>query len=553
MRALLPGSKLNEIAGSLQRWPKFQVVIWNPLRVTLNDIAAGTVSEAGLDITAFVQTATYTQNIGFENGDDPSTTQASFRFRRHPNTGQNLRRGMIEDGVIVQIRQGDARVVKADWVPIFTGTFRGRPGDDPGTPADQTEGFTASAFGREERFLNLTVTTEAFEQDTDVGVMAVSVAQKHMGLTQNEILFGAQGFESRHKTNQLVELPALQALWECLFTVGKKPMFDSLGRLAAVDVSLDKPAARVYSGGNSMFKSVHAVPNDVEVNNAVVLRGLSATLTKVVGEVQRLTELSVVTGFFDSEFKERVFYSDDRSQRAQNTYVVERKKIRWSDADWEEINEFHGRLTIDTRHLRNVRAIIFTLFLAIQTFIAIVDLYFQGGGNGLKVIFDIFGISFTIAKLRYVLQLASMGTLAALLWSMNYIGRGEYEIWGKPFEFVYRELIAEHQLVNLGPDDVRRAEYRNDFLSSMAQLDAAAAERLRREVLKNQVYQVVMLDDPLIEIDDVIEDADGNRYYVVSVEKVLEHEAEPLMTLTCWRIYESTPALVSALALGTEA
>lgn len=553
MRAFLPGSKLNEISGSLQRWPKFQVVIWNPTKVSINDVAAGSVTEAALDITPFVQTAEYLQNIGFENGDDPSTTQASFRFRRHPNTGQNLRRGMIEDGVIVQIRQGDLRVDKGDWIPIFTGTFRGRPGDDPGTPADRSEGFSAQAFGREERFLNLTVTTESFGQDTDVGVMAVNIAQKHMGLSQNEIRFGAQGFESKHKTNQLVELPALQALWECLFVVGKKPAFDSLGRLIAVDVSLDKPAARVYSNGNSMFKSIQAVPNDVEVNNAIVLRGLSSTLTKVVGEVQRLTELSVVTGFFDTEFKERVYYSEDRTQRAQNTYVVERKKIRWSDADWSQQNEFHGKLSIDTRYLRNVRAAIFTAFLAIQTFIAIIDLYFQGGGNGLKVIFDIFGISFTVAKLRFILQLASMAALAALLWSMNYIGRGEYEIWGKPFEYAYRELIAEHQLVDLGPDEVRRAEFRNDFLSTMEELDEAAAERLRREVLKNQVYQIVMLDDPLLEVDDVIEDADGNRYYVVSVGKHLEPEAEPVMTLTCWRIYEATPALVSALNREEEA
>ena len=43
MRAILPGSKLNEIAGSTLRYPGFQVVIWNPRLTTINDIAAGTV------------------------------------------------------------------------------------------------------------------------------------------------------------------------------------------------------------------------------------------------------------------------------------------------------------------------------------------------------------------------------------------------------------------------------------------------------------------------------------------------------------------------------
>ena len=546
MRAILPGSKLNEIAGSTLRYPGFQVVIWNPRLTTINDIAAGTVSQPALDITPFVESLIYNENIGFENGDDPSTTSVSLKFRRNPNTMQNLRRGLVEDGVIVQVRQGDQRVAKSDWVPIFTGTFRGRPMDDPGTPASNSEGMAATAYGREERFLNIQVTTEAFGQNTDVGTMVANIAQKHMGLGQNEILIGAQGVKSKHLSNQLVETPALQAIWELLFPAGKKPKFDALGRLVAVDVNLDKPAARIYSDGNHLIQSSQSIPNDVEVANTVLLKGLSHVMSKVVGEKQRLTSLSIVTGFFDSEYEEDVYYSEDHSQRAQETYVVTKKRINWSDADWTELDEFHGVLEIDTRYLRNVRVIIFTSFLAIQALVALIDFIIQGGGSA-NVIFEILGLKFTLAKLRYVLQLASIATLAGLIWSMNYIGRGEYEIWGKPFEYVYRELIAEHQLVDLAPEEVRRAEFRNDFISTITQLDAAAEQRLRRELVKNQLYELRVLDDPLIEVDDVIEDADGSRFYVVSVQKEVRWEAEPVMVLTCWKIYEPIPALVSAL------
>lgn len=546
-RFLLAGGWLNAIAGSTTRYPRFQVLVWNPNQVTINQVADGSVSRPPLDISAFVESIEYSENIGFENGDDPSVTQATFNLKRQSNrVGIQLRRGLLEDGVIVQIREGDVRIPVYEWIPTFTGTFRGRPGDDPGTPAESTEGLQATAYGREERFLNLSITTESFkldqdaeppETEIDLGDIAATIAQRHLGLGQNEILFGSQGVVTKHLVNQIVETPALQAIWECLFPAGKKPKFDSLGRLVAVDANLFKPPARVYSAGDMLIRSKRAAPNEVEVNNSVVLRGLAHELTKILSEDQLLVDFQVTTGFFDEEYNEKIYYSDDHSQRADETHLVTKKKIKWSDASWVQVDEFHGKVEIDTHHLKTARIIIFVLWLAVQIAVAVIDFYFQALAL-VAAIGTLTGASEELAAVRLALQLASLATMAALLWAMQFVGRGRYQIWGRPFEYVYQELVSQSRLIGLLPEDVREIEFRNDFVSDIDSLDALAKEHLRRELVKDQVYEIEVLDDPLLEVDDVIETANGDRFYIVSVSRTIRSRQAPVMQLTCWKVQD---------------
>ena len=541
MRALAPGSVLNTISGSLNRYPGFQVLIWNPKTTTINEVATNK-GQAPRDISDFVDSIQYSENIGYENGDDPSTTQAEFTFRRNPDAGE-FRRGLIEDGVIVQIREGDLRVQRQDWLPIFTGTFRGRPGDNPGTRSGPTEGLSAKAFGREERYLNLQVTSKVFPVDTDIGTMIFSIAQRHLKLTQDEILIGAQGFPLKHLTNQIVQLPALQTLWELLFPVFKKPKFDSTGRLVAVDVRLDKPAARIFSDDDLTIEARVADPNDVEVNNNIVLRGLNADLTKIVQVTQRLLEFTVTTGYFDSEFQERKYYSADRSQRAENTFIAQRKKIRWSDATWVEVDEFHGIVTIDTRFLRDARVVIFATWLAVQLARAAI----QFSIDEEPALGSLLGI------IVLALDIASMVALAALLWAMNFIGRGEFEVWGDPFEFVYEELVSEAKLVGLAIEEERQIEFRNDFISNMTDLDAHAKERLKRELVKNQLFTITLMNDLLLEVDDIIELSNGDRFYILSVNKELRRAGRPTMSLVCWKVFEVKGSTAEAVSIPQEA
>lgn len=550
MRELVPGSRLDQIAQSDRRYPRFKVWFHNPRCSSMTQVATGTYTAVPFDASPFVESVSYEENIGYENSENPSTTRIQLRLRRHPRTGVNIRRGLIEDGVIVQVFTGDGLVSPDEWILIFTGVFRGRPGDDPGTPADKSEGLTATAHGREEGFLNLMVTTDAFPVDVDMGVMANAIAQDPlmMGLSMDEVLFGVQGFESKHVTNQIVDTNCLTALYQLGFTVGKKPKFDSYGRLRFVDVNLDKPAARIYAD-RALFKSIKATPNEIEVNNSVVMKGLAAILTKAKGENQLIDTFEAITGFFDSSFKEDKYYSQDHSQRAENTSLHTKHKIWFSDADWDEVDEFHGRVDIDCRTLYDARLIIFVTYLALEIAVTALDLAMDSGGQEVSdmVIITSTGPT-TVAVWRAILHTLSLVALAGLLWSMQFIGRGSYEIWGQPFEFVYQELMVRAKKTGIDLPQLREIEYRNDFISDVDTLEELALAHLRREMLKNQTYEVVMLYDPLIEVDDIIEIA-GERHYVSSVECTFAMKSEPIMTLKTWLIYRN----VLAEAIGTAA
>jgi hypothetical protein len=552
-RALLAGSLLDQIAGSGRRWPDFQVLVWNPIQVDLADVVTGRVALAGLDLSAFVQTVTLKENIGYENLNDPQPPVASFVFKRNEDVAR-MRRGLIEDGVIVRVLAGDRRVSKTDWVPVFTGTFRGRPGDDAGTRATTTEGLTADAYGREERFMSMpNVTTEVFPGPVDLGRMAFEIARGPMGLGQDEILFGAFGFESLHVSNQIADLPPLQALYELMFPAGKKPKFDAMGRLTAVDVNFDKPAVRIYTSDSAVLQSLIATPNQVEVNNQVILRGLDHVMTKVVQDPQPISPVNITTGFFDSRFDQDEWYSADHTQRAQDTYVVTKKKIKWAKAKWREVDEFHGRLSIDTHYLATVRETIFAVYLAAQVAIIALDYFFESTTGVVSFVISVFGTEVTIAlaTLRAALQTTAQLALAALLWAMNYIGSGEYDIWGSPFEYVYQELVSDNRIVGLDVSELRVYDYRNDFISQIEDLDAIGRERLRREMVKNQTFEIKLLDDQLLEVDDVIE-IDGSRFYINTVENTLQRGGEPIKTLTVWKIFDPMGGYAASFAEVTD-
>ena len=123
-RQLIPGSRLNEIWSSTVRCPEAQLLVWNPNEATIGEVACGTVQVAPWDLTPWVEQINFKENIGYESEDDPHLTQIGVRLRRNDNAGRRLRRGLLEDGVICRVLQGDRRIDKKGWLPIFTGTRR---------------------------------------------------------------------------------------------------------------------------------------------------------------------------------------------------------------------------------------------------------------------------------------------------------------------------------------------------------------------------------------------------------------------------------------------
>ncbi|MCJ2530751.1 MAG: hypothetical protein LN413_00315 [Candidatus Thermoplasmatota archaeon] len=558
-RFLAAGSVLNQIWGSTERWPELQVLVWNPNETTISQVATGQARVRPVDISSFVERVQYSENIGYESLSNPQVTSAAITFKSDDGAGILFRRGYIEDGVIVRILQGDTRVVKEGWLPLFTGTFRGVPGIDPGTRATASEGMSAIAQGREERYLNRRATTrkypteEALEADpdamVDIGVLAADITQRHMNLTQDEVLFGAFGFVSKHKVNQIVDLPVLQGIAECMFPVRKKPKFDELGRLKAVDVDFDKPPVRVFRDGDALIRSVVRSPNDAEVATRVILKGLAANLSRVgPTKARMLNEIKITVGFWNDRYHEDHYYSQDRMLRARNTDVHTKKEptwpFRWAAMSWDPdlagaFKNRRGTLNVDLRFIARFYQVFALTWigtkLAAYT-LQIIAVAAAGTTPAEKA------AAAALETTATGLHAVADAILALLLYAMQFLGRGRYQIWGIPFEEVYQELESRAQLSGLDEEELRTIEFTNHFLSDLVTLNAESRARLRRELVKDQVHAIEMMDDPALEVDDIIEISPepglvkGDRFYIVTVSKTLERAPKGTMKLITWKI-----------------
>jgi hypothetical protein len=127
---------------------------------------------------------------------------------------------------------------------------------------------------------------------------------------------------------------------------------------------------------------------------------------------------------------------------------------------------------------------------------------------------------------------------------MQYIGRFRVQIMGRPYEFVFNQLMSQTELQGLLPHEHRTMEFRNDFISDMDTLDERARDLLRRELVKDQIVEITMMEDPLLEVDDIIELAPedgfetGDRYYITSITKTLQRDTPAEMTIVAWKILD---------------
>jgi hypothetical protein len=111
----------------------------------------------------------------------------------------------------------------------------------------------------------------------------------------------------------------------------------------------------------------------------------------------------------------------------------------------------------------------------------------------------------------------------------------EWEIYGKPIQNVYKQLCATAQLDGILTVNQKEVEFRNDWLYDTTYMKTIAKSLLKRELIKGWVYKLVMLDDPILEVDDIIQ-VGTEKFYITSIRKTLKRPSQGLMTATAWRI-----------------
>ena len=559
------GTQTDQIYSSpMPRVPGYKILIWNPNRTTINEVVLGTTTSPSYDITAWCSEIDYTENLVFENSEESQATSVTLTVRYDANASPiQITEKTLIDGAPVKVYQGDQRVPFEEWVCIFTGIIRGYP-----TVAEETRDpgevrvMKILCVERAEAFLNTTVTARSYEKGTDVGQAAVETAIEFMGLDRREINIGDQGYLIGHTQSQLVDIEVMKGIYEILFTVGKKPKFDGDGFLCAADTDLSKAPFRIYDTHDLIMSLVRQQVLNA-INNSVRLMGLDDELTAVIEREKRLVHGEITSGYFDPSVRQKVSFSEKKgkesgSQRAKDTrleYDVGRLgSIVGEHVHWDPTIEpdgftcFGGVITFDTGWTPTLRTVLFAAWSAaviVQIVAGIVTSY--GGLEAAAAAAP--GAVWSCAPLAGGLHAAATGNtiqeagqyaaeaaMIAILVVMSELGRCEWEVYGCPFQNVFQQLCATAQLYGLVTAQIREIQLRNDWLYDIGYMEQRAKELLKRELIKGWSYEIRMMDDPLLEVDDVIEVV-GRRYYITSIHRRWSRSTpDGTMSCTAWRL-----------------
>ena len=516
------GTRLDQIWNTNHRNPGLRVCIWNPRFDDIQSVVMKRWNGPRYDISQFVESASITQNQVFENSTDAVSSRAGFMIRIDEGEGiligtsrLKINQKMFRDGTPIVVYEGDTRIAKQDWPEVFTGIIRGYPGANTAARGT-TKKVRIQAFGRAQTYQRQQIVGVSFDYGSDLGDMAVETALTEMNLNREEIMFGKFDKQVLHSANALTQIGKMEGLNELMKPVKRKPYFDSRGLLVSHDTSFGKPP--VWFFREDQIVSISRVQNLAQQVNSVEVTGLDYNLTEVLQSVKPLAEVHTTIGYFDSHYEEDIYYSEDRKRRAKNTYIQDVKRPGFGgSATWTEVNDFHGRLTIDTGYAPQVFGLIaltYAIAASVETFI---DYLINTGGSNA-------GAVYATAKLR--VMLVKNAALIACILLMQKIGRWSLVVYGQPFENVYQELRSIAVLKGTKTADVVERKETMHWLSTISDVTDMAKTLLRRELAKSQSYELVLPTVPVLEVDDIIElTARGHgfprpsKFYITSIDR----------------------------------
>lgn len=528
------GTRLDQIFSTLDRKPAYRVCIWNPRLDDIQSVATNKWNGPRYDLSHFVESASISQNQVFENNSNSISSRATIRVSIDEKDGIitgdhriKINQKLFRDGTPIVIYEGDSRIVKDDWIPVFTGLIRGYPGADTAVRGNKRT-VQIQAFGRAQVYQRQNIVGINWPKGTDYGTMAVDIAMEELRLTREEVLFGEFGDNTRHLANALAQVDKMKGLYEVMRVVDRKPYFDSRALLVSHDTSFDKPPA--FTIPEEHVVSMKRVQFADQITNSVSVVGLDHNLVEVQSPYGKVAEVNATVGFFDNGYSEEIYYSEDQTRRIKTDSVtinVASKNGFGGGASFTAIDEFHGRLTISTGYAPELIGAFILVHLALDqyenTLEAAIDASEQVDFLGLDIL-QVSGWGLTL--LRFVTHLAATAALIGALMIFTRMTRWRVEIFGIPFENVHQELKAIAVIKGTKSADTKEREETIHFLSDIEKIKKKAKTLLRRESVKSHSYEIVMAGNPLIEIDDILEitsPAYGfdrpSRFYVIEIAR----------------------------------
>lgn len=532
----LTGTVLDAISQSNDKAHGYRVLLFDLLAAdSVSDITLDRYTQVPLDITPYVVSVAVTQSH------DTEGNQAQFSI-----VGTSLDRRLFNFSW-VKVYEGDLRVDRDDWPVIFSGLFKGQPSRV--FERGSMELFQHTAIDRSVFFRERNITSrrswQPYQSDANLGEICVEIATNPdwgMGLNRQEVLFGSffdnLGNEIRiNKKLQVVDVPAMEALRNIMQVVQREPAFNGEGRLIARPVDLDRVAFRVHQN-EDLIQRLDIPQNTGETTSCVRVTGLDFRMSRVDYPFQKMLTINGVTiGMFNPVITSREDYSDDREFRVVPHPVALNIQTQGSllaqifaldsqlDVDIVGVDDFSCEVTI-TFH--GVFAAILIVTLSLALYIA------------LRIAADAIGASsFILSVVAFALDITATILLFVVMQMMTAIGTLSFEIWGTPFEYVYRELEAKARVSDIRREEEQEHTVENHIIGTLDDAENLAFLILRRKIAETAGRNLSIASDFLLEPNDVIEleeEGEVARYYVLEISRNLQRgQDEPTMSVTAFR------------------
>lgn len=437
----------------------------------------------------------------------------------------------LRQGNVVVLREGDLDSPLANWPTTFTGTIVGRAAMSGKDRAGNSQ-LTVFAEDRLLSHLKHSITTEDIPQGTTLRDIIRTILE-------DELFFGAEEHDlgtvasqlTSQASTQIVDENPMVAIAKLAFPDGFVPRFRGNGVLELVPNFIDISPAVAYEDDN-LFEPFQRPFSPLETPNRVEVIGLDKNQTKVTQPSQVLSTAAVTLGFFTGDASIRIKFSDDETQQAQGTRLIKNSSVNgalipFGGEDWEPNTDDDGgvrggRIKVEGSFFP---ALVVSGFAGRIAASAIPDAFAGlGGGNTIPIGRLIEGIITVVNQ-----------TI------MSTIGRGDYEIVGEPFEWVFKELKGVAQIDNVDVNDFRTVVIENHLLDTQAKVDAVALRELRTIRKRGNTFSFNMRHDLRLQPMDKFVRADNREFIIDSITRTVGRDATESCSVTC---YETTTSAI---------
>jgi hypothetical protein len=360
--------------------------------------------------------------------------------------------------------------------------------------------------------------SDIYPAGTWLSIITEAVALS-MGLTTDEIDLPSISATTIHSNTQLANISAWAMLETLYLPVGYQPWVDALGRLKTVSRDTTREADIVLTADR-----VKAISGSRSTPPVTVLRvkWLDPLLSKVTQQDQPLQTYSMTAGFFQLNVTQEVKFSDDGSQRAENTYLNIKQScnsglLPVADESYTQLTETTGKISLDSLYYS--QAFVTAALASAWSAGSLPDIAPTGGGPTAPI---------------------GKKTQAALLYAAMFVmcsmGTGSYEVRGQPFDYVRARNTTEAFNTETPEWMQKVVEIENDFVMNQAMSEAFATRELLYQARGAVSYGVSIVDDPRIEVGDILELPDASRLYVTGYSRDLSRGSASILNISGFRV-----------------